>query len=105
MMTFHGLWVDDERELRDDLVEKGWTSANSFHQAITKLELIEFAVVSLDHDLGSFYGYTELTGYHIVQWLVQRKMDGLYVPKTILVHSANPVGRKNMEETIKRYLE
>lgn len=105
MGTFIGLWIDDTREIPPDLLELGWTSARSFHEAIFKLELIEFQSVSIDHDIASFYGYTELTGYHIVKWLVQRKMDGLYVPSDIRVHSANPVGVENMQSTIDRYLK
>ena len=101
MGMFRGLWVDDERSVPDDYIN--WTHARSFHEAIVKLELIQFNIVSLDHDLGCFYGNVELTGYHIVQWLVQRKMDGLYVPQAIRVHSANPVGRMNMEAVISKH--
>lgn len=103
-MTFVGLYVDDERDLPIHLAEKGWCKASSFHEAIVKLDILEFEELSLDHDLASFYGYKELTGMDIVNWLVQRKMDGLYVPPKIYVHSANPVGSRNMMETIKRYL-
>jgi len=103
-MSFIGLYVDDERSLPDDLCEAGWTQSKTFHEALVKLELIEFESLSLDHDLGCFYGYTELTGYHIVLWLVQRKQDGLYVPPDIRLHTANPVGRDNMQATIDRYL-
>jgi len=103
-MSFIGLYVDDERSLPEELCELGWTQSKTFHEALVKLELIEFESLSLDHDLGCFYGHTELTGYHIVKWLVQRKMDGLYVPPDIRVHSANPVGVENMECMIERYL-
>lgn len=104
MGTFSKLYIDDLRPLPDTYDPEVWTLARSFHEAILKLELIEFDEISIDHDLASFYGNTELTGYHIVLWLVQRKQDGLYVPPKIFVHSANPVGVRNMEETIKRYL-
>ncbi len=103
-MSFIGLYVDDERPLPDDLCEKGWTQSKTFHEAIVKLELIEFEELSLDHDLACFYGYTELTGYHICLWLAQRKQDGLYVPPKIYLHTANPVGRDNMQSVIDRYL-
>jgi len=102
--TFTGLWVDDNRPLPEHLLKKGWSRAHSFHEAILKLEMFNFAEISLDHDLGSFYGYKELTGMDIVWWLVQRKENGLFVPPTILVHSANPVGHQQMIETIERFL-
>lgn len=100
------LWVDDERPQPEDTNECQWLVAKNFHYAITLLEYNDFDEVSLDHDLGpaSVYGNTELTGYHIVKWLVQRKMDGLYVPLVVKVHTANPVGRDNMQAMIDRYL-
>jgi len=102
-MSFRCLWVDDNREIPDDLAEQEWCCARSFHEAIFKLELLEFEEVSLDHDIASFYGNKELTGYDILMWLVNRKLDGLYVPATVRVHSANPVGVERMEATIKKY--
>jgi hypothetical protein len=101
--TFIGLWVDDCRPLPDDLAEAGWCCAPTFHESILKLELMEFKEVSLDHDIASFYGNKEMTGYDILMWLVERKMNGLFVPPVVHVHSANPVGRKKMLETIERY--
>ncbi len=101
--NFIGLWVDDLRPLPSDLVEAGWSSAPTFHEAVLKLELMEFKEVSLDHDLGCYYGMREMTGYDILMWLVDRKVNGLFVPPAVYVHSANPVGRQKMQETIDRY--
>lgn len=100
---FIGLWIDDERELPSDLCEAGWCKSSTFHEAVVKLELMEFKEVSLDHDLGCFYGNREMTGYDILMWLVDRKINGLYVPPVVKVHSANPPGRKKMQETIDKY--
>lgn len=101
-IMFKGLWVDDVRPLPTELSD--WTTATSFHEAIVKLELLEFEELSLDHDLASFYGHREMTGYDIALWLADRKEQNLYIPPIIKVHSANPVGRKNIEAVIKRYL-
>ncbi|KKM69630.1 hypothetical protein LCGC14_1448860 [marine sediment metagenome] len=99
------LWVDDERPKPVDTSECEWLIAKSFHYAITLLQYNEFDEVSLDHDIASFYGNKEMTGYDIVMWLVQRKVDGtFYVPPVIKVHTANPVGRDNMKAMIDRYL-
>lgn len=103
MSTFRGLWVDDIRPLPADLHGENWCIAKSFHEAIVKLELIEFEEVSLDHDIASFYGNKEMTGYDVLMWLVSRKLDGLSVPSIIRVHSANPIGRGRMIEMIQRY--
>jgi len=102
---FVGLYIDDERDMPDAYVEAGWTQAYSFHEAIIKLELMDFAEISVDHDLASFYGpYKEMTGYDILIWLVQRKTDGKYVPPVIHVHSANSPGHTRMQGVIDRYL-
>lgn len=103
MGSFIGLWVDDERPLPDDLIEAGWCKAPTFHEAVLKLELMEFQEVSLDHDLGCFYGNREMTGYDILMWLVERKLNGQFVPPIVRVHSANPVGMEKMLAVIKKY--
>lgn len=102
MGSFTGLWVDDIRPIPNDYGSE-WCSARSAWEALLKLELLEFDIVSLDHDLASFVGNKELNGNDILNWLVERKVSGLYVPPEIRVHSANPVGVKNMKETIARY--
>lgn len=104
MGVFRGLWVDDERPIPDDLIAQGWTCAPSFHEAVLKLELLDFDEVSLDHDLASFYGNREMTGYDVLMWLVDRHMNGGYVPPKIHVHTANPVGRDRMIGVLNRYL-
>jgi len=95
------LFVDDVREAPDH----SWDIARSFHEAIMDLETGRYSEVSLDHDLGCFYGNKEMTGRDILNWLIQRKLDGEAVPSVVKVHSANPVGIKTMEEDIQRYWE
>lgn len=99
------LWIDDIRPIPPNLLETGeWQCSRTAWEALTKLDLINFEEVSLDHDLASFIGNKEITGNDILVWLIQRKMDGKYVPPVIRIHSANPVGVQNMESLIKRYL-
>jgi hypothetical protein len=104
MDKFNALYIDDERPLPKDTEECCWTSARSFHEAVLKLELLDFDIVSFDHDLASFYGHKEMTGYDVALWLVQRKIDGHHVPTEYNVHSANPVGRDRIWGVIERYL-
>lgn len=101
---FNALYIDDIREMPEDDKKHTWTLARTAWEALFKLDLIEYDVVSFDHDLGSFIGNKEITGYDIVLWLANRKNDGLYVPPDIRIHSANPVGCENMQATIDRYL-
>lgn len=53
------------------------------------------AMISFDHDLG-----LEESGYDIAKWIVEQILDGnLDLPKefSYTVHSANPVGKRNIE--------
>ena len=109
-----GLWVDDIRPLPSDLIgpqfdnpisgAHWWAVATTFHDAIVVLEQYpNIKYVSLDHDIASFYGQREMTGYDILLWLAQRKQDGFAVPIEYAVHSANPVGKANMQAIIDCY--
>ena len=97
-----GLYVDDIRNppLNDGV---NWIVTRTFHDAICFLERTNFPVVSLDHDLGCYYGNKEMTGRDILNWLIARKLDGDYTPPDVRVHSANPVGCATMESDIHKY--
>ena len=89
------VWLDDERK-----APSGWTHIK------TTEELIEFykknheniIEMSLDHDLGEGIK----TGYDFMVWLEERAFNGTYkrIPP-IKVHSANPVGKKRMLQSLK----
>lgn len=100
-MKLTGLFVDDVRDPWDKTVE--WTVARTFHHAMVALEANHYDVVSLDHDLGSFYGSREMTGYDILMWMVQQKVENRLVPRYVRVHSANPVAQLKMRMVIDQY--
>lgn len=62
------------------------------------------SLISFDHDLDiSHYGWSKLapdteekTGYDCAKWLVEYCMNNEYVLPDYLVHSMNPVGKKNI---------
>ncbi len=93
------LYVDDLRDIPDS----SWDVARNFHVAITMLETNQYDHVSLDHDIASFYGLREMTGRDVLNWLIFRKNDGLPVPTTVVVHSANPVARSTMDADCERW--
>ena len=92
------LYVDDMRK-----APEGWDQAWSFHEAIHMLQTGNYEVVSLDHDLGSFYGYKEMTGMDILNWIERQNSEG-YGPhlKTIMVHTANASAANEMKEIARR---
>ena len=98
------IFLDDVRDAPDET----WTLVRSFRGAEALIcphsnQHTEFGIkpgvseISLDHDLGE-----DKTGYDIVlliEKLVNEELN--YLPPKMIVHSANPVGRANMEAGIR----
>ncbi len=63
--------------------------------------------VSFDHDLGEVDGKPALTGYDVAKWMIGRDIEsgGRFFPDGFRwhVHSANPVGRINIEGLFMSY--
>jgi len=86
------LYLDD---LRDCPV--GFIVARTFEDAINVFQKHTVDVLSLDHDLGEDEHGNELkNGYEFVKYFCE---NGLRANK-IYLHTDNPVGRKNMYETL-----
>lgn len=85
------IWLDDIRPMPKDF--DIWC-----HDALEiKLYLnddIDF--VSFDHDLG-----VGLTGYDVAKLIESMAYYGTIKPFKWAIHSANPVGRKNIEQAMK----
>ena len=94
---FLKLWVDDERP-----APEGWVWAATYSAAIAVLSTGMVDEISLDHDLG-----TEKTGYDIGRWLEEQAFhnapDNLPPVNKIYVHSANSVGRENIQRCIDNF--
>lgn len=69
-------------------------------------------VVSFDHDLAAIhyepstwtesFVYKEKTGYDCAKWMIDYcKENNLSLPKIIMCHSMNPVGKKRIVEAFK----
>ena len=91
------IWVDDIRP-----VPEGFVGVKSVNETISLIEKSErngliIALLDLDHDLGD-YAYDGGDAIKILDYLVERET---FYPVTI--HTANPVGRENMERMIRRF--
>lgn len=91
------IWVDDLRP-----VPTGYVGTRSVNETIRVIEEsikngIEIELLDLDHDLGD-YATDGGDAIKILDYLVERE---LFYP--IRIHTANPVGRANMERMIRRY--
>ena len=91
------IWVDDIRE-----IPEGYIGTKSVDETIMLIEKIEseggkIGLLDLDHDLGD---YAQFGGdaIKILDYLVEHEK---FYP--IKIHTANPVGRANMERVIRRY--
>ena len=91
------IWVDDVRE-----VPEGYIGTKSVNETIMLIEKIEneggkIGLLDLDHDLGD---YAQFGGdaIKILDYLAEHEK---FYP--VKIHTANPVGRANMERMIHRY--
>lgn len=92
------IWLDDVRPLPKsfDIWVK---SVNDAKKVIENLEQEKKGIseINLDHDLGD-YAKDGGDGICLLDWLVER---GTFYP--ISFHTANPVGRRNMERMKARF--
>ena len=94
------LYLDDIREPKDG---KPWVIARTVQEAknlVLKDGVPSF--ISFDHDIDPNY-----TGYDFAKWLIEQDQDGLatFPPDfDFFVHSANPVGAKNIQGVLESYL-
>ena len=91
------IWVDDVRP-----VPAGYVGTKSVNETIALIEKAEadganIELLDLDHDLGD-YASDGGDAIKILDYLAERET---FYP--VQIHTANPVGRANMERTINRY--
>ena len=94
------LYIDDLRNPKSD----GFDVVRTSSEAIRYMEENGCPdYISFDHDLGG-----EDTAMIVVHWMIDRDMDmgGLFISDDFEfhVHSANPVGVKNIEGLLGQYL-
>ena len=90
------LWIDDCRVPPQN---GNWTTwAKTFDEAMRYIRVNWYDItdISFDHDLG----HNCKTGYDILCVIEKECADGRYFTGNLHIHSANPVGRKNMEAVI-----
>ncbi len=91
------IWVDDLRP-----VSVGYEWAKSVNQAKALIEKAELSgekieELDLDHDLGDYFSDGG-DAIKLLDWLAERNT---FYP--VKIHTANPVGRANMERMMARY--
>ena len=90
------LWIDDVRTPPCD----GWIHCRTVNETKAAVNFYErqrsddSIIIDLDHDLGC-----KKTGYDVAKWIVASG----YTNIRFHIHSANPVGRKNISELLTHY--
>lgn len=94
------IYLDDERPTP---LDRGFVRAYTAKECINILQTNpnKIGILSLDHDLGEPVD-SNGTGNDVACWLEEQAYSGNWdmIPDNIIVHSANPVGRKNMQAAI-----
>lgn len=103
------IFIDDER-LPPASHDGDWLILRSLNEVMDYLDQLKKdtdilpEIISFDHDLGE----DQPSGYDIAKKLVELDMDGIMLfPDnfTWLIHSENPVGRDNINELLRSYME
>lgn len=88
------VWVDDVRPKPDDY--DVWLK--NADVTIRTLRTCCVTHLSLDHDLGD----DVKTGYDVAKFIEEAAYKKILAPLEVVVHSANPVGRRNIERALDR---
>jgi len=93
------LYLDDVRNPKT----KGWTIVRNFEDFVSFIQQNGLPdEISFDHDLGEDIKGTK-TGYDCAKWLCDYCWtNGLPIPPWN-VHSANPVGRDNINQILQSF--
>ena len=100
------IFIDDLRPLPDD----SYILLRSYDEAVNYVKQNGIpSFISFDHDLGIDENDNLLpSGYDFAKWLVEMDMENLYTfpdDFSFYVHSANPVGKANIETYLNNYLK
>ena len=100
------LYLDDIRTPKDD----DFIIVRSFQEAVKFVQKNGIPnYISFDHDLGcDEFNNIYPSGYDFAKWLIEMDLDNLYkFPEDFKfnVHSANPIGKANIEGILNNYLK
>ncbi len=84
------IWLDDVREIPAGL--DGWVWMTTGEEAVEALKIGGVKQISFDHDLGE-----GMSGYDVAKIIEKMAFYDNIEPIVWHIHSANTVGRKNIE--------
>jgi len=90
------IWLDDQQDNPDSPerhVPEGWIGVKTALQACRHIRKGKVVKISFDHDLGDNAG----SGYLVARYIEKQAFFCKIPQIQWQIHSANPVGRKNIE--------
>ena len=103
------LYLDDIRHPHQTYPnDSDWFVVRNYNEFVSAIEkhFSDLEIISFDNDLANFDSDgNEVTGYDCVKWLCDYIQDnGLDISNlTLNFHTANPVGKENMETYWKNF--
>lgn len=99
------IFLDDLRDCKYDNPCTTIRTYNDLVDHVFRHGLPEF--ISFDHDLADFdENGKERTGHDVAKFLIEYMMDNnIQVRFDYVVHSANPVGKHNIESYLENYFD
>ncbi|MHA2043235.1 MAG: cyclic-phosphate processing receiver domain-containing protein [Candidatus Thorarchaeota archaeon] len=97
------IWLDDERDPTKDFIKNNFGShgdetwVKTAKEAIDLLSQDNVVSISLDHDLGPPEAGS---GHDVAKWIEEAAFNGEIKPLQWRVHSANPVGARNISQAL-----
>lgn len=91
------LWLDDVRPMPVGFDCWAKTSGEAIIKIASSCPVNDVTHISFDHDLGENAG----TGYDVAKYIEELACYRMFHPITWEIHSANPVGRRNIEQAMK----
>jgi hypothetical protein len=88
------IWLDDERPMPKGFDKHCLTAEHAMVVINNNKDEIDF--ISFDHDLGE----NRWTGYHLAKFIEGLAYSGEIKRVGWAIHSANPVGRKNIADAM-----
>lgn len=104
-MQIENLVIDDLRSFREEALAGSLFYARTSQEGLAALRNYNSSGVKnlwLDHDLGLNPDGSDDTIMRVVDWLCSEAYEGKpYKVSMIYIHTSNPVGRKNIERSLR----
>ena len=106
-MAFDVHWVKSYKEFVAWIEKNGLPTGICFdHDLADEHHSTDVLALDEDGDYSTLYeAFREKTGFHAAKWLVDYCMDNNQPLPLYNIHSANPVGKENIDRLLKNFIQ